>query len=250
DILTNEESNETVTEFWKKKIREIVKDPETAEKLTPKGDVFGCKRLCSGTNYYETFNRDNVELVDVSGAGIKQFTQTGLIAEGKEYELDAIICATGFDAMTGSVTRIRITGLGGQTIQEKWAGGPDNYLGMTVSGFPNMFNMAGPGSPSVLATMVTAAEQHAEWISRCMEWMRENGKTRIDAKRVSEVGWVEEVNKAAEGSLRSTCNSWYVGSNVPGKARVFMPYIGGFPSYVERCEVEAKSGYVGFSVTG
>jgi cation diffusion facilitator CzcD-associated flavoprotein CzcO len=250
DILTNEESNETVTEFWKKKIREVVKDPETAEKLTPKGDVFGCKRLCSGTNYYETFNRDNVELVDVSGAGIKQFTRKGLIAEGEEYELDAIICATGFDAMTGSVTRIRIAGLGGQTIQEKWAGGPDNYLGMTVSGFPNMFNMAGPGSPSVLATMVTAAEQHAEWISGCMEWMRENGKTRIDAKRDAELGWVEEVNKAAEGSLRSTCNSWYVGSNVPGKARVFMPYIGGFPSYVEKCEAEAKSGYAGFTVSG
>ena len=250
DLLTSEESNKTITEFWKKKIREVVKDPKTAELLTPKGDIFGCKRLCSGTDYYETFNRDNVELVDVSGAGIERFTPQGLIAEGEEYELDAIVCATGFDAMTGSVTRIRITGLDGRTIQEKWAGGPDNYLGMTVSGFPNMFNMAGPGSPSVLATMVTAAEHHADWIGDCLEWMRDNGKTRIDAKRDAELGWVKEVNQAAEGSLRSTCNSWYVGSNVPGKARVFMPYIGGFPAYVAKCEAEARSGYKGFTVSG
>ena len=248
DLLTNADANRTITEFWKTKIRETVKDPAVADLLTPKGDIFGCKRLCAGTNYYDAYNRDNVELVDVSGGGIERFTPEGLRAGGRDYALDAIVCATGFDAMTGSVTRIAIKGAGGQTIQEKWRGGPDNYLGMTVSGFPNMFNMAGPGSPSVLATMVTAIEQHGDWIAECMEWMRDNARTRIEATPEAEAGWVEEVNEASSGSLRATCNSWYVGSNVPGKARVFMPYIGGFPRYVEKCEAVAKAGYEGFEV--
>ena len=184
------------------------------------------------------------------GAGIERFTPTGLRAAGRDHALDAIITATGFDAMTGGVTRIAITGAGGLTIQDKWRPGPSTYLGMTIAGFPNMFNIAGPGSPSVLATMVTGIEQHAEWIASCMDWMRTNGKTRIEATQEAEAAWDEEVAAAARASLRSTCDSWYVGSNIAGKARIFMPYIGGFPKYVETCERVAARGYEGFAFQG
>ena len=247
DLLTSEESNRTIAEFWRGKIREIVKDPAVADLLTPDpDDIFGCKRLCAGTDYYETYNRPNVTLVDVSGTGIERFTPAGLRAAGQDFDLDAIVCATGFDAMTGSLTRMNIVGKSGLTISDKWAGGARNYIGVSIAGFPNMFNMAGPGSPSVLATMVTCIEQHGDWIADCMDWMRENGRTRIEATEQAETAWVNEVNAAASGSLRSTCNSWYVGSNIPGKAHVFMPYIGGFPKYVEKCEAVAANGYEGF----
>ena len=168
DLLTSEDANETAAEFWRAKLREIVHDPATAELLTP-DEVFGCKRLCAGTDYYETYNLPNVTLVDVSATGIERFTARGLRAAGRDYDFDAIICATGFDAMTGSVTRINITGAEGQSIQDKWRGGPSTFLGMTIAGFPNMFNIAGPGSPSVLATMVTCIEQHGEWIVEALE---------------------------------------------------------------------------------
>ena len=247
DLLTNQDANNTVIEFWRGKIREIVKDPETASLLMP-DELFGCKRLCAGTDYYETYNRANVTLIDVSNPGIERFTPKGLRAAGKDYALDAIITATGYDAMTGGVTRIRITGRAGLTIQDKWRPGPGTYLGLTVAGFPNMFNILGPGSPSVLATMVTGAEHHAEWIAQCMSWMRECGKTRIEATQEAEADWGAEVARAAKLSLRSTCESWYVGSNIAGKARVFMPYIGGFPKYVETCETVASTGYAGFTL--
>ena len=248
DLLTNEEANKTAAEFWRGKVREIVDDPATAELLTP-DEVFGCKRLCAGTDYYETYNRPNVTLVDVSATGIERFTARGLRAEGRDHEFDAIICATGFDAMTGSVTRINITGADGQTIQDKWRAGPSTFLGLTIAGFPNMFNIAGPGSPSVLATMVTCIEQHGDWITECLSWMRAHGKRRIEATTEAEAAWGAEVEVAAKASLRSTCDSWYVGSNIPGKARVFMPYIGGFPRYAETCDQVAANGYDGFSVT-
>ena len=165
----------------------------------------------------------------------------------KEYELDAIIYATGFDAMTGSVTRIKIAGANGLTIQEKWRDGPRTYLGLTIAGFPNMFNIAGPGSPSVLASMVTAIEQHVELIASCLWWMRETGKVRIEATVKAEQAWGEKVEAAAQTSLRSTCDSWYLGSNIPGKPRVFMPYIGGFPEYVAKCNKGVARGYEGYS---
>ena len=249
DLLTSEDANQTVVAFWRDKIRAVVKDPATAELLMP-DEVFGCKRLCAGTGYYETYNRPNVTLVDVSRSGIERFTPTGIRAGGRDHALDAIITATGFDAMTGGVLRIGITGVGGLTIREKWRAGPDTYLGMTVSGFPNMFNIAGPGSPSVLATMVTGIEQHAEWIAACMSWMRANGKTRIEAMPEAEAEWGREVEAAARASLRSTCDSWYVGSNIAGKPRVFMPYIGGFPKYAQTCDRVAARGYEGFAFQG
>ncbi len=250
DLLTSEEANQSVSAFWRDKVREIVDDPATADLLTPHGHIFGCKRLCAGTNYYETFNRPNVTLVDIRGSGIERLTPTGVRAASRDFELDAIVCATGFDAMTGSVTKIRITGVNGLTIQQKWHSGPDTYLGLAVAGFPNMFNMAGPGSPSVLATMVTCIEQHGDWIADCMSWMRSKRKTRIEATPAAEAAWAQEVAAAASASLRSNCDSWYVGSNVAGKARVFMPYIGGYPRYVEICDEVAADGYKGFSIDG
>ena len=247
DILTNEDANKEVASYWRDRVGEIVEDAEVLDRLTP-DEIFGCKRLCAGTNYYEIFNRDNVTLVDISNEGIEVLTGSGLRADGKDYNLDMIIYATGFDAMTGSVTRIEITGTNGQTIQEKWADGPHTYIGLSISGFPNMFNMVSAGSPSVLATMVTCAEQHGDWIGDCLEYMRANSYTRIDATPQAEADWDAEVNRAADTSLRIKCDSWYVGSNVEGKARVFAPYIGGWPPYITKCTAIAQNGYEGFDL--
>ena len=242
DILFNDDANQACIDYWRSRIEEIIDDPKLVDLLTP-DEEFGCKRLCSGTGFYEMFNRDNVTLVDVRGTGIERFTPAGLRAEGVDYDLDTIIFATGFDAMTGSVTRIRITGKGGQTIQQKWAEGPKTFLGLMISGFPNMFNMVSAGSPSVLATMVTAAEQHGDWVGECLDHMRETGKTVIEATPEAEAEWTAEVKRAGDASLRTNCDSWYVGSNIEGKARAFAPYIGGWPPYVARCNAETASKY-------
>lgn len=249
DILFNDDANRECIAYWRSRIEEIVDDPDLVELLTP-DEEFGCKRLCSGTGYYEMFNRDNVTLVDVRGPGsIERITPNGLTAGGVDYDLDMIIYATGFDAMTGSVTRIRITGKDGQTIQEKWAEGPKTYLGLTISGFPNMFNMVSAGSPSVLATMVTCAEQHGDWVGALLEHMRENGQRVFDPTPEAEAEWCAEVKRAGDASLRTNCDSWYVGSNVEGKPRAFAPYIGGWPPYVKRCNEEAESGYKSLALT-
>jgi cation diffusion facilitator CzcD-associated flavoprotein CzcO len=248
DILTNDDANREVADYWESRMRAVVRDPKVADLLTP-DEPIGCKRLCSGTNYYEVYNRDNVTLVDVLDPGIERLTPTGLRAAGQDFDLDVIIYATGFDAMTGGVTKIAITGTGGQTIQEKWADGPRTYIGLTISGFPNMFNMVSAGSPSVLATMVTAAEQHGDWVADCLDFMRENGHTCIDATPEAEADWVAEVDRAASVSLRVKCDSWYVGSNVEGKARVFAPYIGGWPPNVAKCEAIVANGYEGFDLS-
>ena len=246
DLLTNDDANKLVVEFWKSKMREIVKDPEIADMLTP-DQVYGCKRIPSGTNYFETYNRPNVSLIDVSGTGVEKFTEKGILAKGQEYELDAIIMATGFDALTGSVVSLDITGRNGVKIADKWADGPSNFIGLAVAGFPNMFNMLGPGCPSVLATMVTGGEQQGDWIADCIAWMRQNDKTAIEANLDDETAWVKEVHDLGMSSIRSTCSSWYVGANVPGKAHVFMPYAGGFNNYAALCDDVAKNNYKGFS---
>jgi cyclohexanone monooxygenase len=184
--------------------------------------------------------------VDLSALGIERFTETGVAAAGQEYELDTIVCATGFDAMTGSVVRMDITGLDGKKIADKWAEGPHNYLGIGVAGFPNLFNMQGPGSPSVFATMVTGIEHQGDWITDCLTHMVNEQYTRIDPTPEAEAAWVERVAQVAKPSLRSTCDSWYIGSNIDGKPRVFMPWIGGFPAYVESCDEVAENNYRGF----
>lgn len=247
DLLFDEEANETAAQYVRDKIAETVRDPETAEKLTPH-HLIGCKRLCADTGYFETFNRPNVSLVDGSENPIECITQKGLRAGDRDFDLDAIVFATGFDAMTGALLAIDIRGRNGRTLREKWAAGPRSYLGLCVEGFPNLFTVTGPGSPSVLANMVPAIEQHVNWIADCIASLRSHGHGHIEATRGAEDAWVEHVNRVAESTLYPRANSWYLGANVPGKPRVFMPYIG-FPNYVAKCDEVAAKGYEGFTLS-
>jgi cyclohexanone monooxygenase len=248
DLLFNAEANETAAEFVRSKIREIVHDPAVAELLCP-DNVIGCKRLCVDTGYYSTYNRSNVTLIDVSDSPIETITPSGICANGKEFEVDAIVLATGFDAMTGALARIDIRNGDGNSLAEKWQEGPRTYLGLMMAGFPNLFTITGPGSPSVLTNMLPSIEQHVEWIADCLAHVRDSGNHRIEATVDAEDAWVEHVTEVAGGNLRSTCSSWYVGANIPGKPRVFMPYIGGFPMYIQRCEEIVRNGYEGFSLS-
>ncbi len=244
DLLLDGEANEVAASYVRGRIHDIVEDPEVAALLAPK-QVVGCKRLCLDTNYFETYNQDHVSLVDISETGIDRFTTDGVVADGTEYQFDCVVLATGFDAMTGSIRRIDIRGVDGVTIDEKWEAGPVNYLGLSVVGFPNMFTVSGPGSPSVLTNMLVSIQQHVEWISECLDHMTTNGLERIEAEPAAETEWVGHVNAIADQTLYPTCNSWYLGANIPGKPRVFMPLIG-FPAYAQRCEEVAAAGYEGF----
>jgi cyclohexanone monooxygenase len=247
DLLSVQAANDTAAEFVRGKIREIVRDPAVAERLSPR-QVLGCKRLCIDSGYYQTFNRENVTLVDVSAAPIEALLPRGLRTRDAEYTLDAIVFATGFDAMTGALARIEIQGRQGLSLAKKWAEGPRTYLGLASAGFPNLFLITGPGSPSVLSNMVPSIEQHAGWIARCIGDLRARGQARIEARTEAEDAWVAHVNEVASATLFPSCNSWYLGANVPGKPRVFMPYLG-FPAYVEKCEEVAARGYEGFATS-
>ncbi|MCY3930093.1 MAG: NAD(P)/FAD-dependent oxidoreductase [Acidobacteria bacterium] len=247
DMLMSQEANAAAAEFVREKIRGIVRDREVADLLSP-DNVIGCKRICLDSGYFETFNRPNVSLVDVSSAPIEKITRSGLRTGGLDYELDAIVFATGFDAMTGALTRIDIRGRGGRTLRSKWEDGPRAYLGLGVAGFPNLFVITGPGSPSVLSNMLPSIEQHVDWIADCMAWMRDRGHAAIEATPEAEDGWVAHVGEVAGATLYPTCNSWYLGANVPGKPRVFMPYLG-FPPYVEKCDAVAANDYEGFELS-
>jgi len=249
DLLFEKAANDTIADFARRKIGELVKDPVTADLLCP-DNVFGCKRLCVDTGYFETYNMPHVKLVDVSRTPIERFTANGIEVNGVEYRLDAVVCATGFAAMTGSFDKIVITGRNGLTLAEKWRAGPRAYLGIASAGFPNLFTITGPGSPSVLASMIQAIEQHVDWLADCMSHMRDVGATTIEPKPEDEDAWVEHVNEVSTVSLRSTCSSWYVGTNIPGRPRVFMPYIGGFPVYVQKCNEVMSSGFDGFVLGG
>jgi cyclohexanone monooxygenase len=248
DLIFSEEANETAAEFVREKIRRTVHDPEVAELLAPR-QVIGCKRLCVDTGYYETFNRPNVTLVDVSQSPIERITPRGLRTGGREYELDCIVFATGFDAMTGALLAIDIRGRGGRTLRDKWAEGPRTYLGLGTAGFPNLFTITGPGSPSVLSNMLPSIEQHVNWIADCIGYLGDRGLATIEATPDAEDAWVAHVNEVADMTLYPSCNSWYLGANVPGKPRVFMPYLG-FPPYVEKCNEVAAGGYEGFTLAG
>ena len=247
DLLLKAEANEKAAKFVKDMIRDTVDDPDVAELLCPT-NIIGCKRLCVDTDYYKTYNRPNVKLVDVSQKPIDRITSSGVAHQGIEYEFDAIVFATGFDAMTGALFNMDIRGREGRSLKEKWNGGPQTYLGLTTNGFPNMFTITGPGSPSVLTNMLPSIEQHVNFISDCISYMREHGHSKIEPELNAELDWGLHVNEVADLSLRSTCASWYVGANVPGKPRVFTPYIGGFPRYVERCKSVVANGYEGFSL--
>jgi cation diffusion facilitator CzcD-associated flavoprotein CzcO len=247
DLLLNDDSNKTAADFVREKIREIVKDPRTAEILSPT-NIIGCKRLCVDSGYWETFNRPNVTLVDIREEPIERITPTGARAQGQDYDFDCLVLATGFDAMTGALLKVDIRGRNGVTLKEKWGEGPKTYLGLTVVGFPNLFTITGPGSPSVLTNMLPSIEQHVDWIADCLEALRAKGVSVIEPVDKAEAFWAGEVGGAANITLRSTCSSWYVGANIPGKPRVFMPYIGGLPAYIERCEAVVAKGYEGFAL--
>jgi len=247
DLLFKEEANRTAADFVRAKIADIVDDPETVRLLAPT-NIIGCKRLCVDTGYYATFNRPNVQLVDVSERPIEAITPGGVRAHGREWPADAIVFATGFDAMTGALERIDIRGAGGRRLRDAWEEGPRTYLGLTVAGFPNLFTVTGPGSPSVLTNMLPSIEQHVDWIADCLAAMNERGARRMEAEPEAQDAWVEHASETASLSLRSTCSSWYIGANVPGKPRVFMPYIGGLPAYIEKCDAVAAAGYEGFRI--
>jgi cyclohexanone monooxygenase len=244
DLMLNKEANDFAAEFVRARIAETVHDPETARKLMPR-QIIGCKRLCIDTGYYETFNRPNVRLVDVSEAPIEAITPKGVRTGGREYEVDCLVFATGFDAMTGSLLKVDIRGRGGLALRDKWEAGPRTWLGLGIAGFPNLFTVSGPGSPSVLTNMIVSIEQHVEWISDCIGYMRAHGHRVIEATPQAEDDWVAHVNAVADRTLFPGCNSWYLGANVPGKPRVFMPLIG-FPDYVAKCDQVAAAGYEGF----
>ncbi len=249
DLLVNPDSNEIAAQYVRGKIRQIVEDPETAGLLAPR-DIIGCKRLCADTGYFETFNLPHVHLVDISQTPISRLTANGIVVGDTEYGVDAIVCATGFDAMTGALLKIDIRGRGGRTLADKWEHGPRTYLGLGINDFPNMFMITGPGSPSVFANMILGVEQHADWIVECLMYMQRNHLNRIEATLTAEDGWVDHNRETGEGSLRSQCKSWYLGSNIPGKPKIFSPYIGGFPVYTEKIEDVAAAGYRGFDFQG
>lgn len=251
DLLVNPESNRLAGDFVRDKIRKIVKDPAKAEALCPKDDVpFGAKRLCVDSGYYETFNRDNVDLVDIHSDPIEEVRAGGItLRSGRELAFDVLVFATGFDALTGAVRSIDIRGRGNESLASRWEAGPTTYLGLAVSGFPNLFLLAGPGSPSVLSNVVHSIEVHVDWVTALIEHMRKAGKMLVEAGMDEEAEWVRHVNELAGRTLYPKGNSWYLGANIPGKPRVFMPYVGGVPAYRAKLESVAADGYRGFTLT-
>jgi cyclohexanone monooxygenase len=248
DVGVDMAANTVVAEWVAGKIAEVVKDPLVADKLTPKTYPFGTKRLCVDTGYYDVYNRANVTLVDISATPIERITATGIRTSAADYPCDAIIYALGFDAMTGTLGKIAITGRGGETLAQKWGDGPVTNLGLMVAGFPNFFMITGPGSPSVLTNMVMAIEQHVDWIADAIQHLDTRQLTTIETTEDAEAAWVAHVAEVADMTLYPLANSWYMGANVPGKPRVFLPYVGGFNLYVEACDAVVAAGYEGFAL--
>ena len=248
DTLTDAAANDTAAEFVRGKIRETVDDPATAEKLSPRTFPFGTKRPCLDTGYYATFNKPNVDLVDLRETPLVEITETGVRTSGGEVEADSIVFATGFDAMTGALNAIDIRGRDGLALRDKWADGPRTFLGLAVAGFPNLFTITGPSSPSVLSNMIVSIEQHVDWVTDLIEHLRQRGLDRVEPTAAAEDEWVEHVRVVGDATLFPTADSWYMGSNVPGKPRVFMAYVGGVGPYREQCDAIAAEGYRGFTL--
>jgi cyclohexanone monooxygenase len=246
NLLLDKAANDTAAGFVREKIAEIVRDPETAKRLQPEDHPIGSKRICVDTDYYATFNRPNVTLVDIRSYPIEKILPNAVRAGGRDYEVDALVLATGFDAMTGSVAKIELRGRHGQTLNQKWAEGPKTYLGLMSAGFPNLFIITGPGSPSVLSNMIVSIEQHVDWITDAIAFMRDRGLDMMEATGEAEDKWVAHVNEVAQSTLYPQANSWYMGANIPGKPRIFMPYIGGVGVYRRICNEVAAKGYEGF----
>ena len=249
DLILNKEANDTAADFVRTKIREIVHDTVTAELLSPYDHPLGTRRPCVDTDYYATFNRVDVTLVDVRSAAIDRIEPHGLRTATDSYQLDTLVFAIGFDAMTGALLRIDITGVDGLPLRKAWEDGPHSYLGLAVAGFPNLFMITGPGSPSVLTNMVMSIEQHVEWISELLRHAGEHGVKRVEAQLDAQEAWSKHVVEAADATLLPLANSWWAGSNIPGKPRVFMPYVAGLAVYGEKLREVAERGYDGFNLT-
>ena len=250
DLTMNEEVNRHASDFVRGRIAAIVRDPKTAATLTPRDYGLGGKRICVDTNYYETFNRNNVTLVDIRNDPIVRMTPQGLRTQSSDYAFDILVLAIGFDAMTGALTRVDITGRAGSKLRDHWKDGPRTYLGLAIAGFPNLFIITGPGSPSVFANMVTSVEQHVDWIADCMIAMRRDRRNTVEATPQAEEEWFRHVNEIGGRTiLARSGNSWYVGANVAGKPRVVMPYMGGAATYMEKIGSVARENYSGFTFT-
>jgi cation diffusion facilitator CzcD-associated flavoprotein CzcO len=250
DLFDDQASNDLLAEFLRGKIRERVDDPETAELLCPYDHPVGTKRMCVDTGYFEAYNRPNVRLVSIRETPIDEFTAAGVRVGGEQHAFDVIVLGTGFDAMTGALLGVDIRGRDGLSLREKWAEGPRSALGLTIAGFPNLFTVTGPGSPSVLSNMMVSIEQHVDWIARCIAYLREHGIATIEPTIAEEDAWVQHVREVGEASLYPRAKSWYMGANIPGKPRVLLPYVGGVGRYRERCDEVAAGGYAGFLLDG
>ena len=248
DVLTDLSANEVACDLYREKIGEIIDDPETAEALKPHGYPIGCKRQVFDSDYYAAFNRENVTLVDLRKGDINRITATGIQTDHESFDIDILVYATGFDAMTGALKRIDIRGRDGRRLIDKWEDGPRAYLGLQMEGFPNLFTVTGPGSPSVLSNMLVAIEQHVDWIRDCLEHLGNNQVDTIEPTLDAENEWVAHVNDVGQGTMFTapTCNSWYLGANILGKPRVFMPYVGGIHRYRSKCEAVVANDYEGF----
>jgi cation diffusion facilitator CzcD-associated flavoprotein CzcO len=246
DILTDKKANDTAADFIRDKIRSIVSDPEVGEALCPYDHPVGTKRPCLDTNYYATFNLEHVRLVNLRKTPITEITPNGINTTDEQFEFDAIVYATGFDAMTGSLLKIDIRGKGGKKLADQWEDGPTTYLGISVANFPNMYTITGPQSPSVLSNMMVSIEQHVDWVTDLFVAMRDKGQKVIEAQQSAQDEWVAHNAEVGNATLYPLANSWYMGANVPGKPRVFLPYLGGVGPYREKCDEIAASGYPGF----
>ena len=251
DVALDEEANELACEMYRDQVKRVIKDPATAQALMPRDYPMGCKRPVIDTNYYETFNRDNVTLVDLRQGGIEEITEAGVRTAKADYTFDVLVYATGFDAMTGARGKIDIRGRENRALTEYWEAGPRTYLGLQVAGFPNLFTVTGPGSPSVLSNMIVSIEQHIDWIARCISDLDQRGAQTIEATTEAEDEWIAHVNDVAQNTMftAKSCNSWYLGANIPGKPRIFMPYVGGVGVYREKCDEVARNGYQGFELS-
>lgn len=248
DQMTDLEANEEARKFYEEKVRAVIDDPAVAELLIPNDHPIGTKRICTDDNYFQTFNQPHVKLVSVRNTPIESFDPSGINTSDAHYDLDVVVLATGFDAMTGALAKIEIVGRGGETLAEDWSNGPRTYLGLGVDAFPNLFLVSGPGAPAVLANMVLHAEAHINWIADTIRYLDEHGYAAIEATPDAVEGWIAECNQRAEATLFPKANSWYLGANVPGKPRVFMLFIGGFAVYLDIINEVADAGYKGFEL--